>query len=108
MTDQDYDGFHIKGLLMNFFHYFWPSLMKNHNFISSLATPIVKATKGKDIKIFYNLTDYEKWKNNPGSNLYTIKYYKGLGTSTKDEGKEYFRDIDNKLINYSWKSGCYQ
>lgn len=108
MTDQDYDGFHIKGLLMNFFHYFWPSLMKNHNFISSLATPIVKATKGKDIKIFYNLTDYEKWKNNPSSNLYTIKYYKGLGTSTKDEGKEYFRDIDNKLINYSWKSGCYQ
>lgn len=108
MTDQDYDGFHIKGLLMNFFHYFWPSLMKNHNFISSLATPIVKATKGKDIKVFYNLTDYEKWKNSPGSNLYTIKYYKGLGTSTKDEGKEYFRDIDNKLINYSWKSGCYQ
>ena len=107
MTDQDYDGFHIKGLLMNFFHYFWPSLMKNHNFISSLATPIVKATKGKDIKVFYNLTDYEKWKNNPSSNLYTIKYYKGLGTSTKDEGKEYFRDIDNKLINYSWKSGCY-
>jgi DNA topoisomerase-2 len=108
MTDQDYDGFHIKGLLMNFFHYFWPSLMKNHNFISSLATPIVKATKGKDIKIFYNLTDYEKWKNKPGSNLYIIKYYKGLGTSTKDEGKEYFKDIDNKLINYSWKSGCYQ
>jgi hypothetical protein len=25
---QDYDGSHIKGLVMNFFHYFWPKLLE--------------------------------------------------------------------------------
>ena len=110
MCDQDFDGFHIKGLLMNFFHYFWPSLLQN-NFIHALATPIVKASKirgkTKDVKVFYNLTDYEHWKELPESTQYTIKYYKGLGTSTKEEAKEYFEDIDNKLISYTWNSGSY-
>ena len=93
------DGHHIKGLLLNFFHYFWPSLLKIPNFISSLSTPIIKATKGKEELIFYNVPDYEEWKKN-GTKGWNIKYYKGLGTSTSKEAKEYFTDIDNKLINY--------
>jgi DNA topoisomerase II len=28
MTDQDHDGSHIKGLLINFLHHFWPSLLQ--------------------------------------------------------------------------------
>lgn len=28
MTDQDQDGSHIKGLIINFIHHFWPSLLK--------------------------------------------------------------------------------
>ena len=111
MCDQDVDGYHIKGLLMNFFHYFWPSLLQNHNFIYALATPIVKATKGsgktKSIKVFYNLTDYSNWKDDSESKSYSIKYYKGLGTSTKEEAKEYFEDIEHKLIKYTWKNGNY-
>ena len=102
LCDQDVDGYHIKGLLINFFEYFWPSLLKIDGFITCLATPIVKATKGKDAKIFYNLTDYTQWKET-SSNGYHIKYYKGLGTSTRDEGKEYFSDIENKLIHYLWR-----
>lgn len=101
LTDQDVDGYHIKGLIMNFFHYFFPSLIKL-NFIHSLATPIVKASKGKDSKIFYNLTEYENWKEKTDTNSWHIKYYKGLGTSNRDEAKEYFNDLENKLIKYTW------
>ena len=103
LCDQDVDGYHIKGLLINFFEYFWPSLLKIDGFITCLSTPIVKATKGKDAKIFYNLTDYTQWKETPASNNYHIKYYKGLGTSTREEGKEYFTDLENKLIHYLWR-----
>ncbi len=104
LTDQDVDGSHIKGLFINMMHTLWPSLVKRENFVQSLNTPIVKATKGKDTITFYNLTDYENWKESDESNGYKVKYYKGLGTSTSQEAKEYFIDIDTKLINYFWEN----
>jgi DNA topoisomerase-2 len=61
LTDQDVDGSHIKGLVMNMFHTFWPELLKL-GFVKSLVTPIVKAFKGKESLSFYTLTDYENWK----------------------------------------------
>jgi DNA topoisomerase II len=42
MTDQDHDGSHIKGLLMNFMHHFYPSLLKVPGFLIEFITPIVK------------------------------------------------------------------
>jgi len=33
MADQDNDGSHIKGLILNFFHMFWPSLCKIKGFL---------------------------------------------------------------------------
>ena len=48
LSDADVDGSHIKGLLLNMIHHFWPSLLiKIDGFATSLLTPIVKATKGK-------------------------------------------------------------
>ena len=102
LTDADVDGSHIKGLVMNFIHTMWSSLIKRENFITSLATPIVKAFKSNEILTFYNLTDYETWINQGNNKNYKIKYYKGLGTSTSQEAKEYFVDIETKLINYLW------
>ena len=98
------DGTHIKGLFINMLHTLWPSLIKRESFVQSLNTPIVKASKGKEVIIFYNLSDYEKWKEKSESSSYKVKYYKGLGTSTSQEAKEYFIDIEEKLLNYLWEN----
>ena len=46
MTDQDSDGSHIKGLIINFILHFWPSLFKLKGFLKEFVTPLIKATKG--------------------------------------------------------------
>ena len=93
MADQDLDGSHIKGLLMNLFHAEWPSLMKS-GFICSLMTPLLKASK-KNLKMsFYTISDFETWKiKNNDAKGWTIKYYKGLGTSTPEEAQEWFKNL---------------
>jgi len=101
MTDQDHDGSHIKGLLLNMIESEWPSLLKIPNFVRSMITPIVKVSKGKAVKSFYNLTDYQAWlKKTSNYKKWTCKYYKGLGTSSASEAKEYFRNM--KMNNYVW------
>jgi len=59
MTDQDHDGPHIKGLIINFIHHFWPSLLKIRGFLREFITPIIKASKGRDSKSFFTLADYQ-------------------------------------------------
>lgn len=107
-TDEDYDGYHIKGLLINFIGTYWPELLKFPNFIISLATPIVKCTKGKQVIEFYTQNEYKKWKESNTEKGWRIKYYKGLGTSSSKEAKEYFKDLENKLIRYRCQDdNCY-
>ena len=103
MTDSDVDGSHIKGLVFNFIHHFWPDLMKIDGFLQSFVTPIVKASKGKYQHSFYSQSEFEKWKNSHQMNGWNIKYYKGLGTSSAKEFKDYFEEIDNNIVNYIWR-----
>ena len=110
MTDQDHDGFHIKGLLFNLFESLWPSLYKMDGFLTSMRTPIVKVTHtGGDTVSFYNLPDYEKWKEQTergqgGLRGWKIKYYKGLGTSKESEAKEYFSNLKITTYHYNQKT----
>lgn len=100
MTDADEDGSHIKGLIINFFDYFFPSLVEIEGFIRILVTPLVKATKNDKVLNFANLRAYKIWKEkNSDSHLWKIKYYKGLGTSTSKEAGEYFQNIKSNTIN---------
>jgi DNA topoisomerase-2 len=98
MTDADNDGSHIKGLILNMIHYFWPSLLKL-NFVVSMVTPIIKATKGSETKSFYTDTAFRTWYGS-GKQGWKIKYYKGLGTSTSAEAREYFKKIQDLTVKF--------
>ena len=63
MTDQDLDGSHIKGLVINMIDSEWNSLIQIPDFIGYMNTPILKATKNKEVIEFYNNGEYEVWKN---------------------------------------------
>ena len=95
MTDQDLDGSHIKGLGINLFQSEWPTLFNIPGFIGFMNTPILKAKKGSTELNFYSDGEYNKWKEENDVNGWKIKYYKGLGTSTGKEFREYF---ENKKI----------
>ena len=101
MSDQDLDGYHIKGLLINFFDTFWPELLKI-DFLYEFITPIIKISKGKQFKYFYHLDDYNKWKNTSETKGFFIKYYKGLGTIEPKESKRFFKNIDKHLIRFNY------
>ena len=100
MTDQDLDGSHIKGLCINVFHSLWHDLFKMESFIGFMNTPILKAKKGKREISFYNETQYNNWKKH-NTKGWKIKYYKGLGTSTAKEFKEYF--AKKKIVDFKYE-----
>jgi DNA topoisomerase-2 len=102
MTDQDLDGAHIQGLGINLFQIEWPSLTKIPGFIGFMNTPILKARRGAQELLFYNDGEFEHWKKQfPGAVVpaaWNTKYYKGLGTSTGKEFKEYFEH--KKMVSF--------
>lgn len=101
MMDADVDGSHIKGLFINMLHYYWPSLLKIKGFLQMFITPVVKISKNNKSISFYSLSDYDKWKKTSKGN-WDIKYYKGLGTNTSAEAKEYFNNLDTHVIDFEW------
>ena len=103
MTDQDHDGSHIKGLIFNIFQSMWHELYEISGFLTSMLTPIIKATNSrKEVIEFYNMTDYERWLETSEAKTgnWKIKYYKGLGTSNDQESKEYFKQM--KKVTYMY------
>ena len=104
MTDQDLDGSHIRGLLVNLFHELWHELIAIPGFLTYMATPIVKAHKGKETRMFYSQYEYEQWREGEGRVGWKVKYYKGLGTSTRDEAKDYFAKVNAVKFDYTEES----
>ena len=108
MTDQDLDGSHIKGLGINLFQSEWPSLTHIPGFIGFMNTPILKARKGAQERVFYNEGEFEAWKQGTAGGAaagvdvssWNIKYYKGLGTSTGREFREYFEH--KKIVDFAY------
>ena len=104
MTDQDHDGSHIKGLVINFIHKFWPSLMEIAGFLVEFVTPIIKVSRqGQTLRSFFTIPEYEAWiEQQVNTKGLKVKYYKGLGTSTAVEAKQYFNALAAHKIDFEF------
>ncbi|KAM0431794.1 hypothetical protein ACHAPT_005044 [Fusarium lateritium] len=108
MADQDHDGSHIKGLLINFLQVQFPSLLKVPDFFREFITPIVKVWQGSNpkkptrLKSFFTQPEYEEWKDTHKNELgrWQSKYYKGLGTSSNEDAQVYFTNLDDHLKEF--------
>lgn len=106
LTDADDDGYHIKGLVMNFIGHYWPSLLKCRGFICDFATPIKKAYKSNsrgarsDEVEFYSEEEYQKWSAAITNKGWKIQYYKGLGSYEPAEARTFCRDM--RITEYVW------
>ena len=69
-------------------------------FLKQFITPIVKVTKGSRSKSFFTIPQYQTFSESPEAKGWTCKYYKGLGTSTAEEAKEYFANLDKHEIEF--------
>jgi DNA topoisomerase-2 len=81
---------------------FWPSLLDVPGFLQQFITPIVKVTKGKKSHTFFTIPEYENFLESTGNQGkgFTTKYYKGLGTSTSAEAKDYFSNLKRHEIEF--------
>lgn len=104
LADQDDDGTHIRGLILNMIEFFWPSLLEiNSNFVQTMSTPIIKVFDKNEVKqVFYNKILFEEW-NKTNTKKYRIKYYKGLGTSGHREAIEIFEEYSKRVANFVWE-----
>lgn len=100
LADNDLDGSHIRGLILNFIENDWPELL-GLGFVVDFITAIVKARKGKVIKSFYTIPEFTQWKDSVTDySKWNISYYKGLGSSTGIEVKEYFSNLNVFMKEY--------
>lgn len=109
-VDQDDDGKgNIFGLYINFIVLFWPSLAKR-GFISRFNTPIIRTypkNKKKFVEEFESLKTYNEWVESSFGgdeekvkSEYVIKHYKGLGSHTKKEVPQMFKNFVERLCIY--------
>lgn len=108
MADQDHDGSHIKGLLINFLQLQYPSLLRIPDFFREFITPVVKVWQGsnpkkpKRLKSFFSLPQYDEWKeaHSTETSQWHSKYFKGLGTSSNEDAQVYFTNLDEHLKEF--------
>ncbi|KAG6071775.1 hypothetical protein E4U33_003509 [Claviceps sp. LM78 group G4] len=108
MADQDHDGSHIKGLLINFLQVQFPSLLQIPDFFREFVTPIVKIWQGsnqkkpKKLKTFFTQPQYEEWKDSHKGEVskWHSKYLKGLGSSSNEDCQRYFTNLDDHLKEF--------
>ena len=105
-TDQDSDGAHIAGLLLNAIHCFFPDIIKARpNFVCRIVTPLIKVTPKRgqgEVMEFFSVQGFNIWAAAEDVAAYSVKYFKGLGTSTVKDAKEIFRQLQRHTLDFAW------
>lgn len=106
-SDQDYDGAHIGGLILNIIHVLFPSVLQlDPAFVQRFPTPLVRCTHKRTgaVLCFYAKPEYDAWATMPATCVtdYNIRYFKGLGTSTSALAREYFSSYHDQLVDIVW------
>jgi DNA topoisomerase-2 len=104
LSDQDHDGAHIRGLVLNLIHEHAKteagSTLLHDGYVRTLRTPLLKAFKGAQIRIFYDYHSAESFTRGEGVSGWTFKFFKGLGSSTPEEARECFEEMRENLLRY--------
>ena len=71
------DGQHIASLLINFFHKWFPHIVKDRR-LFKIITPLVACNYGKDRHYFYSMEDFNEFSKT--KKITNLNYLKGLGS----------------------------
>lgn len=97
LTDADVDGIHIEGLILNMFHYLFPTLLTRKDpFVVSMKTPIVRIPRSTGDLLFYDEKNFRDFVSRQTKKV-VCKYYKGLGTTKFEDVADTF---GVKMIEY--------
>ena len=102
VSDADFDGFSISGLLMAMIRKFWPELF-TMGAIYRFQSPIMKVMIGKKELYFEDFKSFEAFAAKE-TKPFKTRYLKGLGSSTADDFKHYFSEMDSRLEQLIIKS----
>jgi DNA topoisomerase-2 len=97
LTDADVDGIHIEGLILNMFHYLFPTLLhRKESFIVSMKTPIVRVPRSSGDLLFYDERKFKEFVAKQTKKV-VCRYFKGLGTTKFEDVADTF---GVKMIEY--------
>ena len=108
-VDQDLDGKgNILGSFLSMFEYWWPNLLKA-GFVKWFCSPIIRAypNRGGKILEFYSIPEYQRWMEGQGYSPeekpsgFNLKYYKGIGTHSRDEIIRIFKQYKQNILTYT-------
>ena len=91
-ADEDPDGQHISSLIINFFHKWFPHIVKEKK-LFKIITPLVTCTYGKDRHYFYSMEEFNEFTRT--KKVANLNYLKGLGSLNIED---WLYVMDNKVL----------